>query len=130
MTDLLRRLLRTPYVLGGREVGKGIDCHGVVCEVAKWRGLPVPDGWQSIRSAWESGDLDAATGFPPGWSCVDADPRDGDVMLYFDHHPWCAIVHQGNVLGASIDHGGPYCVPLYRWKRKPVELWRFRFQCE
>jgi cell wall-associated NlpC family hydrolase len=81
----MRDVLHTPYVLGGREIGAGLDCLGVVSIIARRRGLPPPDGWPSIRAAWERGELPTATGFPIGWRRQQPirDLRDGDVLLYF-----------------------------------------------
>lgn len=127
MTAHLRDLLHTPYELGGRQVGVGIDCLGTVAEVARRRGLPPPDGWPSIRAAWENGTLAAASGFPDGWIRMPAATglRDGDVLLFVSGaHPWCAIVDAGFVISAHPDRG-PYAVPMQRWREAPVELWRF-----
>lgn len=127
IADDLRDILRTPYALGGRVVGASIDCLGVVGEVARRRGLPPPDGWPQIRQAWERGDLPSGTGFPAGWvRCLADGPlQDGDVLLFFGAHPWCAIVHRGLVVSASASVGSAYSVPLHRWKKAPAEVWRW-----
>jgi hypothetical protein len=128
-TDVaMRDVLHTPYVLGGREIGAGLDCLGVVSIIARRRGLPPPDGWPSIRAAWERGELPTATGFPIGWRRQQPirDLRDGDVLLYFGpEHPWSAIVHNGHVWSASPEVGGVFSMPASRWNRVPDELWRF-----
>ena len=127
----MRDVLHTPFKLGGREVGKGIDCLGVVAEIARRRGLPAPDGWPSIRAAWERGELPSATGFPKGWRRIPhVDLRDGDVLLFFGpEHPWSAILHGGHIWSATPDRDGTagyvYCIPIARWTRSPDELWRF-----
>lgn len=36
-------LMDTPFVAGGREVGKGLDCWGLYIEVMKRFGVQVPD---------------------------------------------------------------------------------------
>lgn len=127
MTADLRDVLRSPYKLGGRIVGAELDCLGVVGEIARRRGLPPPDGWPSIRAAWERGELDAAGGFPFGWSRVSAPftLQDGDVLVWFGPHPWCAIVHDGRVWSANAEVGSAYAVDLQRWRRPPAEVWRF-----
>jgi hypothetical protein len=124
----LQDVLRTPYLLGGRQVGIGLDCLGVVAEVARRRGIPPPDGWPSIRSAWEQGQVDTSTGFPAGWCRMPPGTTavDGDVLLLWTGmHPWCAIVHEGLVVSAHPD-SGPYAMPLWRWRQPVSELWRFR----
>lgn len=124
----MRDILHTPYALGGREIGAGLDCLGVVNAIAARRGLPPPDGWPSIRAAWERGELATATGFPAGWrrQWHLGEFHDGDVLLYHGPgHPWAAIVHAGCVWSSSEDVGSAYCMPVSRWRRPPDELWRF-----
>ncbi len=130
MTPDLRDILHTPYELGGRTVGVGIDCLGVVGAIAHRRGMAPPDGWPSIRAAWERGEIDSASGFPPGWTAVLEVPAptqwcDGDVLLFQEPYPWCSIVDGGHVWSASHLQGSAYCVPLYRWRTMPTELWRW-----
>ena len=127
MTPELRDILHTPYKLGGRAVGTGIDCLGVVGEIARRRGLPSPDGWPSIRDAWERGEIDSASGFPPGWRQVEppCELCDHDVLLFFHPVPWCAIVDDGYVWSASHLQGSAYCVPAFRWRTVPSEVWRW-----
>lgn len=86
---------RTPYVLGGRVPGEGLDCYGVVLVLASRLGLPAPDCWASIRQAWEAGTMSAASGFPEGWDRVPADGGllEGDVVvLEGPPHQSCGIV--------------------------------------
>lgn len=124
----LRDLLHTPYELGGRTVGVGLDCLGTVAEVARRRGLPPPDGWPSIREAWQRGQIDTATGFPAGWVRQPAGAAlcDGDVMLFFSgDHPWCAIVHEQHVVTAH-PSAGVHARPLFRWSLAPAQVWRYQ----
>jgi hypothetical protein len=128
MSADLRDVLHTPYELGGRTVGVGLDCLGVVGEIARRRHLPVPDGWPTIRRAWELGELPTATGFPPGWVRMPAGVvlRDFDVLLFFGpSHPWCAIIDFDRVWSASAEIGSPYAIPLARWRTPPAEVWRY-----
>lgn len=124
--DSLRDLLRTPYRLGGREVGQGIDCLGTVLEIADRMGLPAIDPWANIAAAWTTGTLDTSSGFPAGWLRIAATAtlQDGDVLLYFEQHPWSAIVCAGHVWTASENAGRVICVPLARWTQQPAEVWR------
>ena len=127
MTADLRDILHTPYELGGRTVGVGIDCLGTVAEVARRRGLPPPDGWPSIRDAWQRGEIATATGFPAGWRRQPAGTalQDLDVLLFFSgDHPWCAIVDGGMVVTAH-PKTGPHARPLNRWRLAPAEVWRY-----
>lgn len=121
-----RRLLATPYRLGGRTVGEGIDCLGVVLVLCTDLGLPLPDPWTQLRAAWRSGTVDTASGFPAGWTRVQGQqPATGDVLLYHGEHPWAAIVADGMVWSADAYVGGPYCKPLVAWKLTPIEVWRY-----
>lgn len=127
-TAEFRDLLATPYALGGRTIGVGIDCLGIVGEIARRRGIPAPDGWPSIRAAWQRGEIDAATGFPAGWRRVHDCGlvfEELDVLLFFSPHPWCAIVDGGRLWSASELQGSAYCLPLSRLHRDPDEVWRF-----
>ena len=80
---------RTPYVLGGREPGRGLDCLGTVLVVASRMGLCAPDPWQAIAEAWEQKQLHVPSGFPACWFRVtDSQPlREGDVLLFYGLHP-------------------------------------------
>lgn len=125
--ESLRDILRTPYQLGGREVGAGIDCLGTVLAIADRIGLPAIDPWANIASAWQAGTLDTASGFPDGWFRIAATStlEDGDVLLFFEHHPWAAIVCAGYVWTASENAGRVVCVSLARWTQQPAEVWRY-----
>lgn len=122
-----RDLLHTPYATGGRQVGVELDCLGVVGEIARRRGALPPDGWESIRIAIADGTLSAASGFPPGWKRQgdEVEIRDGDVLVYYGAHPWCAIVHGGYVWSASAKFRHPYRLPAHRWTKVPDEVWRW-----
>ena len=123
----LRALLRTPYREGGRDVGLGIDCLGVVVEIARHLGLPLGDPWREIEAAWRNGTLDTASGFPAGWQRIGSrieQLRDGDVLLFYGVHPWSAIVYNEHVWSADAQVGGVFCRPLSRWSANPAEVWR------
>lgn len=128
IATLASDLRRTPYLEGGRRVGHGIDCLGVVLEVAACLGLPAPDPWPQIEIAWRAGRLESCTGFPAGWRRLvppprPADWRQGDVLLYYGSHPWSAIMWEGHVWSAQ-PHVGVYSRPVHRWRRTPAEHWR------
>lgn len=122
-----RDLLHTPYVVGGRQVGVELDCLGVVGEIARRRGAAPPDGWVSIERAIADGNMKAATGFPAGWhrQADDEAIQNGDVLVYYGDHPWCAIVHDGYVWSASAKMGAVYRIPAHRWSKVPAEVWRW-----
>ena len=127
MTADLRDILTSPWERGGRQIGTALDCLGVVGAVAARRGLPPPDGWASIRAAWERGELDAASGFPAGWQRQPPGTplKNGDVLVYVRGGvPGCAIVDSDMVLTSSPGTGA-YACPLRRWPVPPQEVWRF-----
>lgn len=118
-------VLRTPYVRGGRVLGKAGDClFTTLTGAARTVGCS-PDPWPQIRAAWERGDLQPSTGFPPCWSRLPAGAalRDGDVLLFYGAHPWSAVVVDGHVYTAD-EQVGAYCRPLARWTKQPAEAWR------
>jgi hypothetical protein len=128
MSADLRDILHTPYKLGGRTVGVELDCLGVVGELARRRGWPPPDGWPSIRDAWESGVIDAASGFPAGWrrQPKDAALADGDVLVFIHRgRQGCAMVHRGYIASAA-PVIGCYFLPIDRWEIEPAEVWRWQ----
>jgi hypothetical protein len=122
----LADVLRTPYVLGGREPGVGLDCLGTVIEIARRRNLCAPDPWRAILDAWGRGTLEARTGFPPCWQRqIDGEPiYDDDVLLFYGAHQWCAIVIDGWLWSADEKVGTVYRVPVSRLPRWPNEVWR------
>lgn len=127
MTADLRDILTSPFVRGGRQVGVALDCLGVVGAVAARRGLPPPDGWASIKAAWERGELAAASGFPAGWTRQPSGTplQSGDVLVYVrSGWPGCAIV-DGDMVLTSSPGTGAYARPLRRWPIPPQEVWRF-----
>lgn len=125
-TEQLRDVLRTPYQERGRTVGVGLDCLGTVLEIASRMGLPAIDPWASIEEAWRTGKLDTASGFPDGWFRIAAEAarEDGDVLLFFEHHPWAAIVCAGHVWSADARLGRVWCRSLATWTKQPAEVWR------
>jgi hypothetical protein len=122
--DLRRKLLRTPYELGGRQIGAGIDCLGVVLFVLEQRGEGIPDPWETLaRHYREPGQSPGDAGFPEGWRRGDPPFRDGDVLLFFGEHHWSAIVHDGFVW-SSHPSPGTWSRPLNRFSKTPQEVWR------
>lgn len=121
-------VLRTPYVRGGRVLGKEGDCLLATLTGTQRTVHCGPDPWPAIRAAWERGDLQTCTGFPPCWSRMPAGTRlqslrDGDVLLFYGAHPWSAVVVDGHVYTAD-EQAGAYCRPLARWNKQPAEIWR------
>lgn len=123
----LRDVLRTPYVAGGRCPGRGLDCLGTVLVIAERMHLPAPDPWSRIAEAWRANNLQAANGFAAGWQRISnlGAWQDGDVLLYYEHHPWSAIVCADHVWSADPRAGGVWSAPLHRWHKVPAEAWRY-----
>lgn len=119
-------ILRTPYLLGGRTIGHGLDCLGVVLIIAQRIGLPLPDPWVSIRAAWLAGSLAPASGFPTGWVRLTDHRalRTGDVLLTFGQHAGAAIVVEGRAWSANPDVGSAFALDVHRLPRPPAEVWR------
>lgn len=123
---LRRRLLGTPYELGGRVPGVGIDCLGVVLWILKERGQQIPDPWETLRAQYaDPGESCAQNGLPAGWRRLEeGEPlRDGDVLLGFHAHHWSAVVHEGHVWTAK-PGTGVWSRPVNRWSMRPREVWR------
>ena len=124
-----RALMRTRYRVGGRVIGREIDCWGTVLYILDLRGVPKWDPWDEIRSAWRANKLDltCVSGFPPEhWSRVsDGSVVDGDVWLFHGSETCAAIVHHGQVWTASSGVGFPHCKPVAKWPRNPNEVWRY-----
>lgn len=121
----MRDVLRTPYRLGGRELGKAGDCLlATIVGASRVCGC-APDPWASIRADWEAGRLQTSTGFPSCWfrQAEAVAMRDGDVLLFYGRHPWSAVVVNSHVYSAD-EEAGAYCRPLVRWTKKPAEVWR------
>lgn len=120
-------LLRaTPYVWGGREIGVGLDCLGVVlCILRDHFGYVVPDPWLSMTSEAAAGRGPGA-GLPTSWFRVAecGDLRSGDVVLYFGSHPGCGVVVDGRTWSTTPHVGRPFSVPVDRDARRVVEVWR------
>lgn len=118
-------ILASRYKIGGRELGRFLDCYGVVKTLAERRGTPIPDWWQQLRRSWLDGRLDTS-GFGDGWHRVDcplSEVRDGDVLILQGRHQGVAIVHAGHVW-TSNETMGPYARALCRWSQLPAEVWR------
>lgn len=142
---LLDDVRRTPYVLGGRVPGDGLDCYGVVLVIASRLGLPAPDCWASIRQAWQAGNMSAASGFPEGWRRVQTHSLpcvagwtggllEGDVVVMDGPpHQSCGIVVGSRIWTAApslgvysrdADKFAAACVPqVWRFDRRPLYEW-------
>lgn len=118
-------ILRSRYRLGGRTAGVELDCLGTVLEGCRRLGLCLPDPWADIRRQWIAGHVEAACGFPPCWvrRAEPFDLREGDVLLFYGSHPWVAIVAHAHVWSADIELGSAYARPLFRWQKRPAEVW-------
>lgn len=119
-------ILASRYRLGGRQVGAWLDCYGTAIEVVRRLGLCVEDQWALLRRDWLAGRIDAHTGLPSCWVRT-ADSRrlsEGDLLLYYGQHPWVAAVAHGHVWSADASLGAAYCLPVWRWRRVPAEVWR------
>lgn len=116
-------LLRTPYVEGGRSLGEGLDCVGVVLVVAFHLGLHLVDPWEQLACDYHDGLKDPGSCFPPGW-CITGDDRcrDGDVLV---SDTGVAIAVDGYAWTAHRNHG-VYRRPAGDVLRQARELWRFR----
>lgn len=122
-------LMALPFQRGGRGVD-GIDCLGLTLAVLERIGIPAPDPWHSVHEAWRKGDLDAATGFGPGWRRIEVAEigLDGDVLLF---DVWgcraahVAVLFDGYVLHATAEvgvHRKPWTVG----HESPAQAWRYQ----
>jgi hypothetical protein len=118
-------LLAAPYQWRGRDPLKGLDCLGVVLNVASRHGLPAPDPWKDIGEAYKAGTLDTSTGFPDGWHRVSGELHELDIVLFRARgEESCGIIHDGYLLSADRVIG-VYRLPLHRWRHDPREIWRY-----
>lgn len=120
------QLLATPFERGGRRIGHGIDCAGVVLHKLAQLGLPAFDPWAAIADRWAAGQLHELDGlFPPGWSrCADGEQlRDGDLLLFGANRMGVALVQDG-VAWTARPHCGVLRLPLDRLGYV-AEVWRY-----
>lgn len=117
------QLLGTPYVRGGRQVGIGLDCLGVVLEMARARGVDAQDPWHLLEQNWNCGVREPGTGFPPGWRQVADAPQDDDVVLLRTDLGGVGYVLDGYVWTAS-RHAGVHRLPLHRARMVVSQVWR------
>lgn len=95
--DADRELMRTPFLRGGRQLGVGIDCLGVVLhKLAEW-GMPVLDPWAEVAAQWRRGELEPGHLMPDGWRLVQDQPRDGDVVFFGTDRLGVGFVEAGMV---------------------------------
>lgn len=118
-----QQLLGTRFVLGGRKVGAGIDCFGVVIELARTRGVEWPDPWRQLEEDWKAGRVAPGSGFPPGWAEVSDRPRDDDVVLMGDDLSGFGYVLDGYVWTAS-PRAGVHRLPIDRAAAAIRQTWR------
>jgi hypothetical protein len=122
--DFDRELLRTPFARGGRQVGRGLDCLGVVCAQLGRRGVDFPDPWQQLAASWQAGEpLDVGPLMPAGWRRLGEleRPRDLDVVFLDAARASIGLVEDGRVWTAT-DEGGVLRLPLERCK--VAQAWR------
>jgi hypothetical protein len=126
MTIALDEIIGTPYVPGGRRAGSALDCLGVAILVCHFHGIALPDPWETVRDAWESGTLDVEALFPASWDRVDAvagELADGDILLKPKH----IAVHSGGYVYGTTQGGTAFREPAARFLRRnpaAVSVWR------
>lgn len=118
---VVRDLMRLPWKRGGRGDG-GIDCLGVVLQVAHRLGLRLEDPWPVVRRDWLRGELAIASGFPARWRRVHGALQTGDVVV-MRQGAAVGIVLQESIVSASKGNG-VFRLPIARC---PVdEVWRYQ----
>jgi hypothetical protein len=119
-----------PFKLGGRTLD-GLDCLGVCLEMARRRGVPLPDPWQEIGVRWRDGVRDVERLLPAGWRKVeDLRGITNDLVLFSlvpreriaSHAGWA--VAPGMIL-SSLEPVGVVCSPLHRMLDRVVQVWRY-----
>lgn len=123
ITSTDRDLMRTPFRRGGRVVGEGIDCLGVVLHKLRERGLPALDPWGEVERQWQRGRLAPDDLMPAGWHLVHDQPQDGDVVFFGPRRLGVGFVEAGFVWTAH-EGAGVVRTPLHQCR--PVQVWRFR----
>lgn len=115
---------------GGRAAEGAVDCLGLTLLVLERLGLSAPDPWQQVHEAWRNGQLDAATGFGPGWRRIERDEirLDGDVLLFTlrgVRAAHVAVLLRGYVLHATPE-AGVHAQPWTAGHAEPEQAWRYQ----
>lgn len=122
-------IMAWPYRLGGRGPG-GVDCLGLTLAVLERIGIPAPDPWHNVHEAWRTGELEAATGFGPGWRRIEVAEvgLDGDVLL-FDvggrRAGHVAVLLRGHLVHAT-NEVGVHLKPWTVGHETPAQAWRYQ----
>jgi cell wall-associated NlpC family hydrolase len=122
-----RSALGTPFRHQGREVGRGLDCAGLICHVCDTLGIAYSDQTRYARQP-SGGLLESAL---DGHQCIErvqGSPMPGDLLLLrFAGEPQhlaiftgTNMIHAHQPLGKVCEHGftGP-------WPRRLVRVYRF-----
>ncbi len=124
-------LLTTPFVAGGRDARRGLDCYGLVLELHRRLGIDTPDPFAIVSLAeaeaqanalWEQADQI--------WVAVaPVDRIAGDVLVQrAPHHPLghCAVyLDEQHVLDTG-RKTGPRCLPWSRVRSSVIRILRRR----
>lgn len=129
LPELILDMMAWPYRLGGRGPG-GVDCLGLTLAVLQRIGIPAPDPWRDIHTAWRSGSLDAATGFGSNWRRIEPSDvgLDGDVLLF--DVGGCRAAHVAVLFAGHVAHAASGIgVNLRPWTlghERPAQAWRYQ----
>jgi cell wall-associated NlpC family hydrolase len=121
-----RDILATPYRIGGRTLGVGIDCYGVTLEVARRIGVCLEDDRERMLRAFRDGEHSPTGFFPPCWRRLAAPLRlqHGDGLLWTTGFPHCGIVANGYLWSADAALRSPYAKRADNVSLRGVEVWR------
>lgn len=122
--DRLHELMGAPYRDGGRDKD-GINCLGVVLEVVKAAGKPIPEPLDRMLDVWrQTGELNPGVAMPANWRQVlrsELCYLDLDIIVWL-HPPGCGVV-LGGKLWTATPEAGVIAQSLLRC-RAPDEHWR------
>lgn len=122
-----RAALGTPFQHQGRQIGRALDCAGLVVHVADVNGLHYVDRLDYGRSP-ANGQLEAALDSQPCLRRMFGDPQPGDVLLMrFAREPQhlgiCTgetLIHAWQIVGTVCEHR-----LTETWRRRIVRVYRF-----